>query len=274
MGRELAKHSAARSITSITHHAYPDGVPQRTDYERVAAVYDAGRATPLETLEGWRRAITPLITGAEPILNLGAGTGIWAEALAHWFAVDVVAIEPSAAMRGEAVRKRSHRRIAYVGGRAEDLPLRDASCGCAWLSTVVHHFADVRKSARGLRRVLVPDASVLVRNAFSGRTGGVPWLRYWPDARPLAESRWPTVEAVRRAFGAAGWRVEGLESVTQQVSPSLRVYCERARLRADSTLAQLSDEDFDRGLAALERAVADQAGPRPFEARIDLLVLR
>jgi hypothetical protein len=59
-----------------------------------------------------------------------------------------------------------------------------------------------------------------------------------------------------------------------KVHESSAAYCERARLRADSTLAQLSDEDFDRGLAALERAVADQAGPRPVEARIDLLVLR
>jgi hypothetical protein len=38
--------------------------------------------------------------------------------------------------------------------------------------------------------------------------------------------------------------------------------------------AQLSDENFDKGLAALERAAAEEAEPRPVEARIDLLVLR
>jgi ubiquinone/menaquinone biosynthesis C-methylase UbiE len=245
-----------------------------TDYERMAAAYDAGRATPLQWLESWRRALTPFVPAAGVVLDLGAGTGIWAEALARWFNVRVVAVEPSAAMRSEAVRKRGHRRISYVGGRAEHIPLRDQSVECAWLSTVIHHFADVAGAARELRRVLVPDGRVLVRNAFSGRTGGVPWLKYWPHARAAAESHWPTLEAVELAFGAAGFRRERLEPVTQVVDPSLAAYARRARFRADSTLAALNAEDFATGMRALAAAAAEEREPRPVEATIDLLVMR
>ena len=41
--------------------------------------------------------------------------------------------------------------VAWVGGQAERLPLRDGCCGGAWLSTVIHHLADLPGCARELR---------------------------------------------------------------------------------------------------------------------------
>ena len=245
-----------------------------TDYERVAAVYDRGRALPPESMLSWRDAVALFIRAGSPVLDLGAGTGIWAAALVEWFAVDVIAVEPSRAMLTEALRTRPHERVAYLGGRAEQLPIRDSSCGCAWLSTVVHHFADIAAAARDLRRVLVPGGRVLIRNAFAGRSDGITWLKYWPHARPLAEQRWPTVDAVERAFGDAGFQLEGVETVSQQSASSLREYRERLRTRADSTLAVLADEDFLSGMKALDDAVASEDGPQPVIDRLGLMILR
>jgi hypothetical protein len=47
----------------------------------------------------------------------------------------------------------------------------------------------------------------------------------------------------------------------------------RVRLRADSTLAPLSDDEFAAGLAALERAATAQPTPTPVVDHLDLLVL-
>jgi hypothetical protein len=55
---------------------------------------------------------------------------------------------------------------------------------------------------------------------------------------------------------------------------SLRAWCERVRLRADSTLQPLDDAVFARRLAEAERAAADERGARPVVDRLDLLVLR
>jgi ubiquinone/menaquinone biosynthesis C-methylase UbiE len=239
----------------------------------MAAVYDRGRAVPSEALGGWRDAVAPFVGSAPPVLDLGAGTGLWAAAFVEWFAVDVIAVEPSEAMRAEAVRKRTHERVAYLGGRAEQIPIRDSSCSCAWLSTVVHHI-DMTAAARDLRRVLAPGAAVLIRNAFAGRCDGVTWLRYWPHARSLAERRWPTIEAVAKTFGGVGFKVEIIETVAQQTAPSLSDYRERLRTRADSTLAELGDEDFLTGMKSLDAAVAAEDEPRPVIDRLDLVVLR
>jgi hypothetical protein len=95
-------------------------------------------------------------------------------------------------------------------------------------------------------------------------------FRYFPGAGRIAEG-FPTVEATVAAFQAAGFGFQALQQVPQVSAPSLRVAVERVRLRADSTLALLSDDEFAAGLAALECAAA--AEPTPVVDHLDLLVL-
>lgn len=47
---------------------------------------------------------------------------------------ETVAVEPAAAMRGQIGSKHPADRVWPLGGNAERLPLRDASCSPAWLS--------------------------------------------------------------------------------------------------------------------------------------------
>ncbi len=245
-----------------------------TDYEAIAARYDEARTQPLEALSEWRDALQCYFdTGGERVIDVGAGTGLWASALTTWFKAAVVGVEPSQSMRTEAQHKRNHADIAYVGGRAEQLPLKKTSCSCAWVSTVVHHISDLSAAARELRRVLLPGSPVLIRNAFAGRTEGIPWLDYFPSAKPLAERRWGTVSDVTTAFETAGFKLEALQRVAEVTDASLSAYADRIRVRTDSTLAALDDRDFARGLGALERAASSELTPHPVVTTLDLLVL-
>jgi ubiquinone/menaquinone biosynthesis C-methylase UbiE len=246
----------------------------RVNYDQLAASYDRGRGMPLEALEGWRAALAAWLPPASglPVLDLGAGTGLFAAAIATWFDAWVVGIEPSGEMRRQARQAHAHRRVAYVGGEAERLPLRDHSCAVAWLSTVIHHLGDLAGCARELRRVLEPGGPVLIRSSFPGRHGGISLFRFFPGAGRIAET-FPTVEATVAAFAAAGFAVQTLQPVPQVSAPSLRAAMERIRLRADSTLKPLPDEEFAEGLAALERAAAAETTPTPVIDQLDLLVL-
>ncbi len=248
---------------------------KRIDYDRMAASYDLGRAVPSEALDEWRLALKKRLhpVPSNPMLDLGSGTGIWSVLLADWLGTDVVAIEPSEGMRRQAVDKRAHPRVLYLGGKGERIPIKDNSCSHAWLSTVTHHIPDLGRCARDLRRVLMPNGRVLIRQAFSGRTQGIVWPRFFPTAHRLLEARWHTVEGTVEGFSVAGFEKESLQSVGEVSAPNLRAYYERIKTRADSSLTLVSDDEFELGLAALKRA-AEEEPPAPVVNRLDLLVLR
>jgi ubiquinone/menaquinone biosynthesis C-methylase UbiE len=246
------------------------------DYEREAGAYDRARSMPFDALEPLRHVVARHVSPpVRRILDVGSGTGQFARAFAHWFELAVVGVEPSAGMRGQARALTCDPLVSYVAGRAEALPLRGRSCGCAWLSTVVHHIADLPACARELRRVLSDGAAVLVRSAFPGHHDRITLFRYFPDARRVAET-FPSVERITRVFGAAGFAVECLDDVPQESAPSLRAFLERVRdhRQADSTLVGLSDEAFERGIRDLEGVVAAEATPRPVIDCLTLLVMR
>jgi len=245
----------------------------RLDYDRAAGVYQATRTAPLERLDPWRTAIMRYLPAATTrVLDLGAGTGIWAAGLATWFDVGVIAIEPSAAMRREAAASRD-RRVWYAGGRSEAIPVRTGSCGAAWLSTVIHHIEDLGAAASELRRVLEPGAPVLIRSSFPGRHDEILLFRFFAAAGRVA-STFPTVDETVAAFVAAGFEEVALERVREASVSSLREFRERvATMRqADSTLAPLTDAEFAEGVAALDRAIVEGVEATP--VGLDLLVLR
>jgi SAM-dependent methyltransferase len=244
----------------------------RVDYNAMAACYDAGRAVPLDALAPWRSAVEPYISVEGVVLDVGSGTGIFAEAFARWFGVRVIGVEPSAGMRARAVQQRSHALVRYVAGSAERLPLRHGSCRVAWLSTVIHHFSDLDLCACEVGRALMSSGTVLIRGAFPGRLDHIKLFDYFPRAREVAES-FPTVEATVAAFAAAGFGFVALLRVEQQWAPSLRACAARVRLRADSTLAPLTDAEFCGGLRKLDLDAAREYEPSPVVIGLDLLVL-
>ena len=245
----------------------------RADFNRVAAVYDAGRELSPESMEGWRRVIARHLPGpgALPAVDVGCGTGRFTSALAAWFDTEMVGVDAAEEMLRVARDSGSDNRVGYLLGRAEALPLRDSVCDFAWLSTVIHHF-ELAAVVRELRRVLRPDGTVLVRSWFPGRAG-VTHFRYFPRAKEIAET-FPTLEATEREFASAGFKRQALESVEQVSAPSLRQFYERVRTRADTTLLALNDDEFAEGLRLLEADVAAEAEPQPVISHLDLMVFR
>jgi ubiquinone/menaquinone biosynthesis C-methylase UbiE len=246
------------------------------DYDQLAAVYDRDRAQPLEAMEPWRAALAAYLPPASglPVLDLGAGTGLFSVAIAQWFDTAVLAVEPSDGMRRQANTRRTHPLVTYLGGRGEQLPLRDGCCDSAWLSTVIHHLSDLAACAAELRRVLRPGGWVLIRNAFPDRPEPSSQLfTFWPAARAIL-ARAPTVQATVTAFTAAGFTVHRLDQITDQSAASLKEAYDRAKVRADSLYRLLPDADFQKGLQALERAAAAETTPTPVTRRLDLLALQ
>jgi ubiquinone/menaquinone biosynthesis C-methylase UbiE len=245
--------------------------------EQTAGAYKAVREVPRDGLSEWREAVRRHLRPSPgmTLVDIGAGTGQFAAAFADWFDIDVVAVEPSAAMRDRIPRTAA---IEAREGDATALPLADESADAAWLSLVIHHIPDLEAAAHEIRRVLRPKAPVLIRQGFPGRLAGVELVRWFPETAWVVAA-YPSVADTCSAFAPAGFHQEALEPVRETYSTSLADFLGQldSFRDADTTMRTLTEDQFLRGKDRLRRAVHDAAETANSEPRsnwLDLLVLR
>ncbi|MGA4729608.1 class I SAM-dependent methyltransferase [Micromonospora taraxaci] len=241
----------------------------RIAYDSPAAMaYEATRHLTDDGLADWRKAITRHL-GPRPgmrLLDLGSGTGSWAQAFTTWYeGIDVFAVDPSEAMRARSVYQ------PVIPGDAAHIPLDDDSVDAVWISTVIHHVPDLAAAAHELRRVLRPGAPLLIRSAFAGRHQAITLFRYFPEAVRVLDT-YPSVVDVETAFATSGFHTVACEQVPQTTAASLYEAATTLRREAHTLLHLISDDDYAAGLARLRRAARTDTGP-VIDA-LDLLVLR
>lgn len=253
--------------------------------ERTAAAFKQAREIPRDGLAEWREAVRRHLrpSPGQTLVDIGAGTGMFAPAFAEWFDLHVVAVEPSAAMRSRIPRSAA---VEVHEGDASTLPLAHESADGAWLSLVIHHVADLTAAAREIRRVLRPGAPVLIRQGFPDRyepfgplqQDGIEMIRWFPETARTANT-FPTLQETCEAFATAGFRREALEQV-RDIRPGtlsdLLAEADTLR-RADTTMRALSAEEFLRGKERLRLAVqraGESGASEPRSNWLDLLVLR
>lgn len=251
--------------------------PGIIDYDGAMAThYSRGRALSSQAAETWRTAILPFVpqTPGLTILDLGSGTGRFSTFLSEAFDARVIGVEPARGMRNLAARSAHPPAVRFVAGSAERIPLRDRSCDVAWLSQVLHHVRDQELCAAELRRVLRAGGCVVIRSTFAESEDGFPTLlRFFPDVHRIFADL-PTIDGTIATFTAQDLSLETRCRVEQQICASLREFAERTRLRADSSLALLSDDQFAQGMSDLDQAADRESDPEPVVETLDLLVFR
>ena len=152
--------------------------------------HQAVREVPRDGLGAWREAVRRHLRPSPgmTVVDIGAGTGAFAAAFSDWFGLAILAVEPSAAMRAQIPRRPG---IEVLDGHASALPLPDHSADGAWLSLMIHHIPDLEAAAGEIRRVLRPDAPVLIRQGFPGRADPAhtfPWEFFPETARTVDQT--------------------------------------------------------------------------------------
>jgi SAM-dependent methyltransferase len=246
--------------------------------DQTAAAYKAAREIPRDGLSDWCEAVRRQLSPAPgmTVVDIGAGTGVFATAFCDWFGLRVLAVEPSAAMRAQIPGRPG---IQVLAGQASALPLPGQSADGAWMSLMIHHIPDLEAAAREIRRVLRPGAPVLIRQGYPGRGDPArtfPWEFFPETARSV--STFPSLEQVRQAFGTAGFRQESIEPVPERWISLAGFHDQADTFRhSDTNLRSLTEEEYLRGKEQLRRAAAD-AGPaarnEPRASWLELLVLR
>jgi ubiquinone/menaquinone biosynthesis C-methylase UbiE len=220
------------------------------DKTEIPTTYDKARALARETIRLWQDLLSVHVDRARIslVIDLGCGTGRFSELLAAHFGVQVIGIDPSLKMLGQARRKPAIGNVVYCQGLAEALPLRDGCADLVFMSMVYHHFIDPSAAARECHRVLRQCGYACVRNGT--RESDFPHRHFFP-LRALIDSDLPSRRDIEAVFAVSGFTPVVHQVVTQVTAPNWPSFVEKSALRADSFLARLSDFDFEQGMAAL-----------------------
>ncbi|HEX8003720.1 MAG TPA: demethylmenaquinone methyltransferase [Mycobacteriales bacterium] len=196
-------------------------------FDDVAPRYDLTNAVlSLGQDRGWRRATSQAV-GLKPgevALDLAAGTGTSAVALAEGSGATVVACDFSLGMLRVGVARNVHPRVRYVAGDGLRLPFADAAFDAVTISFGLRNLHSLDGGLTELARVTKPGGRLVVCE-FS-RPVWAPFRRVYvdylmralpaiarrvssnPDAYVyLAESirAWPDQRALAERIEAAGW---------------------------------------------------------------------
>jgi len=224
------------------------------DQTEIATFYDKARALAPETARLWQELISPYIDRAATslVVDLGCGTGRFSNLLAAHFGVEVIGIDPSHKMIDEARRKPVTGKVSYRHGRGEALPLPDGCADLVFMSMAYHHLSDPPAVARECHRILSKGGHVCVRNGT--RQTDFSHRHFFPGLERLISTLLPSQQDIERVFVSAGFALVVHRVVTQVVAADWPSFVAKSALRADSFLARLADEDFERGMAALRSA--------------------
>jgi SAM-dependent methyltransferase len=234
-------------------------------YETIGATYARSRRTEPRIAA----QIVAALGDANPVLNVGAGTGSYEPTDRR-----VIGVEPSAVM----ISQRAPDAAPVVRGVAEALPFPDASFGAVLGVLTVHHWTDRARGLAELRRVAPRQVLLGFEPAF---TDTLWMLDYWPEVLALpTEQQAPSVADLAEHLDVQ--RVEVVPVPRDCVDGFGGAFWARPEryLDADvqagmSSLSQLSPEDRARGSerlrAALESGEWDaRHGALRTQAQIDL----
>jgi len=169
-------------------------------------------------------------------------------------------------------RKKSTGPVYHARAAAETLPLPDQFADMIFMSMVFHHFDDREQAARECRRVLPPDAIVCLRAGTTDRISQTPCIPFFPRSDAMLHSTFHWQAAIEAIFNDAGFRLVGYELVRHEVAENWKAYADKLAFRADSILARLSDQEFEKGLAAPRAAAAPPV--EPVNELVDFFVFR
>lgn len=229
---------------------------ERVDYDqRQYDVYAKGRAISPERMARLIDALSLHLPARRPLViaDVGSGVGRFTPALADRFGGPVYGVEPAARMREQAEALAPHRMVRYLDGKAEALPLPDASCDAALCWFVWHHVQDRAAAAVELARVVAPGGTLLLRTSAADRLPPLWWLAHFPRVAEIEAMTCGTVADIKAPLEAAGWRLQSLATIVTE-STFVRDLA-MLRLRAVSNLEHLDKNEIEAGLASAERAV-------------------
>lgn len=157
------------------------------NYDQLGHKYSGYRQTDPRIAQYIYKALGEVKT----ILNVGAGSGSYEPSDKY-----VVAIEPSIVMRSQ---RNLNSKVPAIIAKAENLPFDDNAFDAAMALLTIHHWPDLNKGLKELRRVA--KGQVVIMTFDPSELGNFWNVKYFPELIEIEKTRYPSIESVTKALG-------------------------------------------------------------------------
>jgi ubiquinone/menaquinone biosynthesis C-methylase UbiE len=239
------------------------------DFAALAGGYDRLRPAG----EGWRELADHSLAALGParrLLDVGCGTGRFAVYASERLGARVWGVDPSAEMLEQA-RARGARGVGWKQAPAERLPFKDGWFDAAHAHLVLHLVDDLDMAFAEIARVLAAGGRLAIVSFRPEHFDGFHLNTYFPSVAAIDHARFPTPPALATGLARAGFHDVAEEALVQQVLLDPPDVVERVRGRYISTLHLIPADEYERGLAALERDMAGRTEPLAAELHWSIL---
>ena len=128
---------------------------------------------------------------AKTVLNVGAGAGSYEPNDRY-----VIAVEPSVTMRAQRL---ANKKIPAINAKADQLPFDDKSFDATMAMLTIHHWPDMNKGLKELRRVTKQQIAILT---FDPDQLNNFWnASYFPELIAVEKARYPSVQSILTSLG-------------------------------------------------------------------------
>lgn len=157
------------------------------NYDQLGKKYSSHR----QTDERIAQYVYTELADAKTILNVGSGAGSYEPPDKY-----VIAVEPSVAMRQQRL---DNKRVPAINAKADNLPFDDHSFDASMAIVTVHHWPDLDKGLKEIRRVT--KHQVVIMTFDPGQLDSFWNAEYFPEVIEVEKARYPTIAAIKDSLG-------------------------------------------------------------------------
>lgn len=157
------------------------------NYDKLGQKYSGYR----QTEPGIATYVNKALGNAKTVLNVGAGAGSYEPTDRY-----VVAVEPSLVMRQQRL---ANNKIPAINAKGDNLPFDDNSFDATMAMVTIHHWPDMDKGLKELRRVTKEQVIIMT---FDPDALDNFWnVHYFPELIAVEKARYPTIEFIKKSLG-------------------------------------------------------------------------
>lgn len=157
------------------------------NYDKLGQKYSGYRRTDPRIAE----YILDALTGAKTVLNVGAGGGSYEPEDRY-----VVAVEPSIMMRSQRLE---NNKVPAINAKADNLPFDDNSFDASMAMITIHHWPDINKGLKELRRVTKEQVVIMT---FDPDALDNFWnATYFPELIAVEKARYSSIDFIQKSLG-------------------------------------------------------------------------